>query len=77
MLPEYSPYYDKIPDDSQFNLKTMLNLMNLFGTDNLDEQQMSMLNNYIANGYTIYTIGINPNISNESQEVLKLLKILK
>ncbi len=65
-------------------LQDLLGLMQLMNTfmDSLPPgttlpSEFSMITNYVSNGYTMYTCGINPNISNESQQSFDILDKIK
>lgn len=75
--------YNGLTISGDFALQMMLSLMEYQNTSKTatasntnDEQSKfsSMLKQYVNNGYTIYTVGLNPNMDIESQESFDALK---
>lgn len=75
-IPEdLKPLLDMMPEE--MNLKLLLTMMAKF-SDRLEGIDLGMLNGYIAeNGYTMYTVGINPAIDLESDESFAILDEIK
>ena len=55
------------------SLDELIDLMNNTDLSNLDMSQGDMINSYLSNGYTIYTVGINTKYDVESKEAFAIL----
>lgn len=60
-------------EEGMITSSDLANLQNI-DLDSIDLSQMSMVNNYISNGYTIYTIGIDTKYDVESQASFAILE---
>lgn len=70
-------FYDLISEDAEYSLKLLMTFMNIFDEEDLNEFGFGEINSYISNGYTIYTVGINPEIDNESEESFAIIEQIK
>lgn len=74
---ELDDFVKNLLNGQEFSINQLLGMMDAFGSLLPEGLDLSAINSYMADGYTMYTVGINPEISNESPESFAILEEIK